>query len=265
MIHETAIVSPDARLDRDVEIGPYAILESDVEIGEGSRVEAHAILKSGSVIGDWVTIGSFCVIAGPPQDLSFDETLKTYVIIGDRTTVREGSTINRATREGEATKVGADCFLMAVTHLGHDCEIGNHVVIGNNSLLGGFVTVGDNAFLGGNSGIHQFCRIGEGVMLGGDCTVTVDVPPYTMLAERNTLFGFNLVGLRRRGHPKEAIKALKECYAAIFNDEGSHKEIIQKLLKSDAVQHSECRAFLEFFVGGKRGFAQPRKDRISES
>ena len=29
-------------------------------------------------------------------------------------------------------------------------------------------------------------------MLGGDCTVTVDVPPYTMLAERNTLFGFNL-------------------------------------------------------------------------
>ena len=205
MIHETAVVSEDAVVGEGVEIGPYAIVEEDVEIGAGSKIAAHAILRSGARIGASVTIESFAVIAGLPQDLSFDPSTKTYVRIGDRTTVREGSTINRATKEGEATREGEDCFLMAVTHLGHDCKIGNRVIIGNNSLLGGFVSVDDFAFLGGNSGIHQFCRIGKGVMFGGDSTATQDVPPFTMIAGRNELFGLNVVGLRRRGVSREGI------------------------------------------------------------
>lgn len=259
MIHETAIVSSESNIGSNVEIGPFAIVEADVVVGADSRIAAHAILKSGTRIGRSVTIESFSVIGGLPQDLSFDAKRKTYARIGDRSVVREGSTINRATQEGASTSVGEDCFLMAVTHLGHDCCVGDRVVIGNNSLLAGFVSVGNDAFLGGASGIHQFCRIGEGVMFGGDSTATVDVPPFTLLAERNSLFGLNLVGLRRRGHSREAIKALKACYASLYASRGKLKEAAAELLRSEFGEHAECRAFLGFFAEGSRGFAQPRK------
>lgn len=259
MIHETAIISSQADIGGDVEIGAFAIVESDVTVEAGSKIAAHAILKTGTRIGRSVTVESFCVIGGLPQDLSFDASLNTYAKIGDRTVVREGSTINRATLEGGATSVGEDCFLMALTHLGHDCRVGDRVVIGNNSLLGGFVTVGDDAFLGGASGIHQFCRIGEGVMFGGDSTATVDVPPFTMFAERNTLFGLNLVGLRRRGHSRDSIKALKACYAGLYAQRVNLKESAEEMLRSELAEHAECAAFLAFFADGTRGFAQPRK------
>ena len=259
MIHQTAIVSSEANIGNDVEIGPFAIVEADVAIGEGSKISAHAVLKSGTRIGRSVTVESFCVIAGLPQDLSFEANLKTYVKIGDRSVVREGSTLNRATREGFATSVGKECFLMAVTHLGHDCTVGDRVVIGNNSLLAGFVSVGNDAFLGGASGVHQFCRIGAGVMFGGDSTATVDVPPYTMLAERNNLFGLNLVGLRRRGHSREAIKALKECYTSLYSSRVKLRKFAAELLNSEFGKIEECRTFLGFFAEGSRGFAHQRK------
>lgn len=259
MIHQTAIVSPKAKLGSNVEVGPYAVVEDGVVVGADSQIAAHAVLKAGTRIGRSVTIESFCVIAGLPQDLSFDPNLETYVEIGDRSVVREGSTINRATREGEATSVGKDCFLMAVTHLGHDCKVGDRVVIGNNSLLAGFVTVGNDAFLGGASGIHQFCRIGAGVMFGGDSTATVDIPPFTMMAERNNLFGLNLVGLRRRSHTREAIKTLKECYVSLYSSQVNLKKIAAELLESKFGDVEECRAFLNFFAEGSRGFARPRK------
>ena len=258
MIHETAIVSSKAKLGSDVKIGPYAIIEENVEIGDGGNIAGHAILKSGARIGKSVTIESFCIIGGLPQDLGFDTNTETYVAIGDRSVIREGSTINRASTASGSTIIGEDCFLMAVTHLGHDCRVGDRVVIGNNSLLAGHVSVGDDAFLGGDSGIHQFCRIGQGVMFGGDSTATVDVPPYTMLVERNTLFGLNLVGLRRRKHDPEAVKALKRCYREVLGSASGLKSTAKQLLETSVANFHECRSFLEFFLSGDRGFARPR-------
>ena len=262
MIHPTAIVSPHAGIGSNVEVGAYSIIHDDVIIDDGTVISSHVVIHDGARIGKQVTIDSFTSIAGLPQDLSFDRDIKTYASIGDRTTVREGSTINRATKEGEATIIGEDCFLMAVSHLGHDCSIGNRVVIGNNSLLGGFVSVGDFAFLGGNSGIHQFCRIGKGVMFGGDSTATQDVPPFTMIAGRNALFGINLVGLRRRGVSQESIKSLKFCYSEIFGRSGSLKEIARELSSHPEANTVEAQDFLRFFNTSvyNRGFVRPHRE-----
>ncbi|EDY83354.1 acyl-(acyl-carrier-protein)--UDP-N-acetylglucosamine O-acyltransferase [Verrucomicrobiia bacterium DG1235] len=256
-IHATAIVSAEARIGEGVEIGPYAIVEGDVEIGEGSRLEAHAVLRDGARIGKSVTVGNFAVIAGLPQDLSFDPSVRTYARIGDETTLREGVTVNRSTREGGATEVGSHCFVMAAAHVGHDSLVGKKVVIGNASLLAGHVSVGDFAFLGGCSGIHQFCRVGEGVMFGGQSTATMDVAPFTIFAERNALFGLNLIGLRRRGVSKEAIAALQQCYRRVFLGAGNMRTLAAEILGEGADDFAETRRFLEFFAGGKRGFAKP--------
>lgn len=234
-----------------------AIIEDGVQLGAGCVVEAYAIIKRHSILGEGVVIHSFAIIGGDPQFLKFDPATASGVKIGAGTIVREHSTINRSIHAGKHTLVGARCFLMANAHVGHDSVVGDDVVLGNNVLLAGHVDVGANTFLGGAAGVHQFCRIGEGVIAGGMCTVTQDVAPFLMVAERNRVPGFNLIGLKRRGVSREAIQELKDCYARVFG--GGNPRVHAAALLAAGVAAPEARRFLEFFAGGKRGFVRPAR------
>ena len=112
-----------------------AIVEADVVVGAGSRIAAHAIVRCGSELGARVTVDSFAVVGGMPQMRSDDQPAGR-VKIGDGTVLREGVTVHRATRQDGFTTVGADCFLMAQSHVGHDCTVGNSVTLANNVMLG---------------------------------------------------------------------------------------------------------------------------------
>ena len=46
MIHETAIVSPEAEIDTGVSIGPYSIVDGTVRIGRGTSIGPHVVLLS---------------------------------------------------------------------------------------------------------------------------------------------------------------------------------------------------------------------------
>ncbi len=257
MIHPTAIVSKEAGIGEGVEIGAYAIIEDNTRIGDGTKIAAHAVIKSGSRIGNAVTIDSFSVIAGLPQDSNFKPETLSYAQVGDRSVVREGVTINRATQEGGSTILGDDCMMMAVTHLGHDCVVGNRVIMANNTVLAGFVTVGDGAFFGGLAGVHQFCRIGQGVMVGGDAAISVDIPPFTMVAERNHIYGLNVIGLKRSGSSADEIRALKTCFESLYSSQSGIRACAAEMAKSGNYDSELCQSFLEFFTEGKRGFARP--------
>ena len=236
-------------------IHPTAIIEADVQLGAGCVVEAYAIIKRHSILGDGVVVHPFAIIGGDPQFLKFDPATASGARIGAGTIVREHSTINRSIHAGKYTSVGARCFLMANAHVGHDSVVGDDVVLGNNVLLAGHVEVACHTFLGGAVGVHQYCRIGEGVIAGGMATLTQDVAPFLMVAERNRLSGFNMVGLKRRGFSRDAIKELKECYTRVFS--GGNPRAHAATLLANGVTSSEARRFLEFFSGGKRGFVRP--------
>lgn len=263
MIHETAIVSPKATLCVDVEVGPFAIIEEDVEIGQGTTIGSHAILRNGTRLGEKVTIDSHAIVAGLPQDLGFDKNVVSYVTVGDGTTVREGCTLNRATKPGGSTVIGSKCYFMAYAHVGHDAVVGNNVILGNNCLLAGHSHVAAFTFMGGGSGIHQFNRIGRGAMIGGLSPVTLDVPPFCMVADRNDLVGFNLIGLKRRGHTREAIRSLKFAFSEVYRREGNIKKIAQELLLLEETQTEEAQEFLKFFLESKRGVTRPRGGKSS--
>lgn len=236
-------------------IHPTAIIEEGVQLGKGCVVQAHAIVRKHSVLGDGVVVHPFAVVGGDPQYLKFDPTTISGVRLGPGTVIREHVTVNRSIYAGKFTVVGARCFLMACSHVGHDCELADDVVLANNAMLAGHVAVGSFTFIGGGSGLHQFVRIGEGVMVGGLSRITKDVAPFLMVAERDEVPGFNLVGLKRRGFSREAIQEIKAAYAAVFGG-GDPRKPAASLLEA-GVQHAEARRFLEFFAGGKRGFARP--------
>jgi UDP-N-acetylglucosamine acyltransferase len=138
------------------------------------------------------------------------------------------------------------------------------VVIANAVLLGGHVHIGDRAFLGGGAVIHQFGRIGESVMIGGGARISTDVAPFCMAAERNTVYGLNVVGLRRRGFTREVLSEIKQAFRETFARGGNLRERAAEEISSGRYASPEARAFLEFLVAGRRTFARMRQDAAAD-
>jgi UDP-N-acetylglucosamine acyltransferase len=236
-------------------IHPTAIIEEGAQLGTSCVIHPHAIIKRGSVLGDGVAVHPFAVVGGDPNFLKFDPATVSGVRIGAGTVIREHVTINRSIYAGKDTVVGARCYLMANAHVGHDCTVGDDVVLATNIMLGGHVDVGSFTFFGGGAGAHQFCRVGEGVMIAGLARITQDLAPFLLVAERNEVSGLNLVGLKRRGVSRDAIGELKDVYRVVFAGGDPRKLAAMRL--AGGVSSAETRRFLEFFAGGKRGFARP--------
>lgn len=253
MIHSSAQVHPSARLAPDVEVGPYAVIEAEAIVGAGCRIAAHAIVKARAELGVGVRLDHFAVIGGDPQDLAFDPATVSGTHIGDHAVIREHATVHRATRPEAVTIVGPGCLLMAGSHVGHDCVLGAHVILANGCMLGGHVQVGDRAFVSGGVAVHQFCRIGGGALVSGNAVITEDVPPHALAHGRNLLAGLNLVGLRRRAVPADAVIELKRAYHAVYAAAGACPSLAREALAAGAYHSTEARDFLGFFLGGQRG------------
>jgi UDP-N-acetylglucosamine acyltransferase len=206
-----------------------------------------------------VTVHPFAVVAGDPQDLKFKPGTPSGARVGSGTRIRESVTINSATLAGTYTEVGENCLLMACSHVAHDCVVGRDVVIANAVLLAGHVEVGDRAILGGGAAFHQFVRVGENAIVGGLARITLDIPPFVLAAERDEIAGLNLVGLRRRGLARENVRQLKEAFRAVYSKKGNVRDFAAKALATGAFPAPEAQRFLEFFAGGKRGFARSRR------
>jgi UDP-N-acetylglucosamine acyltransferase len=216
MISKSAFVHPDARLGENVQVDPFAYIAGNVTIGDGTWVGPNATIMDGARIGKECRIFPTAVVSGIPQDLKFRGE-ETTAELGDKTTVREGATVNRGTATVGKTIVGENCLLMAYSHIGHDCSIGNNCIIGNTTGLAGEVKVDDWAILSAGTMVHQFTHIGAHVMIGGGSKVRIDVPPY-IKADRDPLcyLGLNIVGLTRRGFVKERIDEIHNIFRVLY-------------------------------------------------
>ncbi len=215
-IHRTAVVDPKAKIGSQVEIGPFCVIGPEVTIGDETILQSHIVIEGRVTLGARNFIGHGAIIGGAPQDLSFSSERKTRIDIGNDNVIREYCTIHRGSTDGSATKIGNKNFLMAGAHVGHNCEIGNEIIIANNCLLAGHVLVHDQAFLGGGSTFHQFMRVGRLVMVQGSSAFGKDLPPFTMAAERNAVFGLNIVGLRRTGFNANERDEIKEAFKLVY-------------------------------------------------
>lgn len=250
-IHPTAIIKEGAILDPSVEVGPYAIIGENVKIGAGTVVQAHAFIDGHTTIGANCKIFPFACVGMPTQDLKFDGGI-TYAEIGDGTTLREFSTVHLGTRDGEVTKVGKNCLIMAYCHIAHGCEVGNDVIMSNSAMLAGEVKVEDKAVISGMLGVHQFVRIGTMSMTGAS-RITQDVPPYMIVGrEPAQTVGLNLVGLQRRGVSAEAIAALKKAFKIIWHEGLNRSEAIAKV-RAEIQGCAEVDHLVEFIEQSKRG------------
>ena len=213
-IAESAIVSPDASVARDVTIGAYAVIGPQVTIGAGCVIGPHVSIQGPTSIGERNRFVGQCSIGSDPQDLKYKGE-HTELRIGNDNVFREFVTINRGTAGGGGiTTIGSNNFFMAYSHVAHDCHVGDSTVFANNATLAGHVDVGDFSTIGAFSAVHQFCRVGDHAFIGGATIATQDVLPYvkTVGSRPAATYGINNIGLERKGFSKETIDALQRAY-----------------------------------------------------
>ena len=248
-IHPSAIVDRAAKIGADVSIGPCAVVGAEVVIGERSTIQSHVVLEGAVTIGRDNLIGHGAVIGALPQDVSCSAERKTSVQIGDENVIREHCTIHRGSPEGSVTRIGNKNFLMVGAHIGHNCVIGNNVIIANNCLLAGHVQVDDGAFLGGGSTFHQNMRVGRLVMVQGSSAFGKDLPPFTIAAERNAIFGINILGLKRAGFSAKDRDEIKAAFKLLYT---SGLNISQALEKAASMKlGAPAREFFDFVAAAK--------------
>jgi len=258
-IHDTAVISPTARIAKNVEIGPYSVIGDNVEIGEGTKIGPHAVIHGWTSIGKDCRIFQFASVGEEPQDLKFKGE-KSYLFIGDRTVIREGATIHRATGEGEETRIGNDCLLMALTHVAHNCVLGNHVIMSNVASVAGHVVVEDRVVIGGMAGVHQFVKIGRNAMVGGMARLVQDVVPFTIVAGYPArVSGLNSVGMSRAGITLESRRRVKQAYKILYRSGLSLPEAIS-VIEQDVDSCEEVEHLLRFLRNADRGICRERRE-----
>ena len=219
-VDPAARVSAGVRLGAGVKVGPYAVIEAPAVLGDGCIVDTHAVIRSYVSLGSGCHVHPHAVLGGVPQDTGFDPGLESWVRAGRECVFREGVTVNRATVEGGATRLGDLCFLMNNSHVAHDCTLGDEVVFATNVAIGGFVEIGARAFIGGATVIHQFARVGALAMVSGALGLRKDVLPYTTVAgEPIRHYRLNTVGLRRAGITGDRYRALSRAFRALREGE----------------------------------------------
>ncbi|MFZ4396496.1 MAG: acyl-ACP--UDP-N-acetylglucosamine O-acyltransferase [Kiritimatiellia bacterium] len=253
-IHSTAIIQPGAQIDEGVAIGPYCVIGPHVKIGAGTVLQSHVVVDGHTTIGRDCQLFPFACIGMKTQDLKFAGGT-TYAEIGDQTVLREFSTVHTGTKEGEVTRIGRKCLIMAYCHVAHGCVVGNEVIMSNSSQLAGEAKVEDSAIIAGMVGVHQFCRIGTLAMIGGATKVRQDCPPYMITeGEQATVIGPNIVGLQRHGIPQETRSALKEAFRLIYR-EGLNRSQAMERIKYEVPDLPEVRHLVEFYQQSTRGVA----------
>ena len=251
-IHPSAIVDKKSDIGKNVEIGPFSIIEKNVKIGDNTKIGPNALIRSYTSIGTGCSIFNGAVIGEIPMDLKFDGE-KSKLVIGDRTIIREFSTIHRGTKDRGITKIGSDCLIMSYGHVAHDVVIGDNVIVSISVNIAGHVEVDDYAIIGGCTPVHQFCKIGKHAFIGGGRLILQDIPPYILATGEPLKYsGINSVGLRRRKFNLESRKTIKRVYSLIYQSELNLSQAVKKI-NSDFELTDEVKTILDFINRSDRG------------
>lgn len=251
-IHPTAIVSEEATIGENVEIGPYAIVDGPVVLGADSIVRARGHLIGPMTVGIANDIGIGVVLGERPQHLLYKGE-PTTTEIGDHNIFREYVTIHRGTPVGGGvTRIGSHNFIMANTHIGHDAHVGDRCIFANSALVAGHAVINDRVLMSGNTCLHQFARLGRLALISALSAASRDVPPFVIVFRRDEVCGVNVIGMRRAGLPAAEIAAVREAFRLIYR-QNLMLSVATQRLERDMGHVPAVMEMVQFIRGSKRG------------
>ncbi|MCJ8276178.1 MAG: acyl-ACP--UDP-N-acetylglucosamine O-acyltransferase [Bdellovibrionales bacterium] len=255
-IHETAIVSENAKVAESAKIGPYVVIRGDVTIADNVVVDQFVTIGSEHtkvVIGEGTRIFAGAVVGETPQDLKYNgET--TSVTIGKNNMIREYVTIHAGTPTGGGeTVIGDNCLFMAYMHIAHDCKIGNHVIIANTCQLAGHVIIEDHVKVGGVCCINQFVTLGMHSYIAGDSSVNKDILPFAIAQGKYAVMrAANQIGMDRAGYEKSEVDSVRKAIR-IFTKGGHTIDEAIARIESECEMNDSVKYLIEFAKKSERG------------
>lgn len=250
-ISPMAFVHPEAQLGDNNVIGPFCYIDRNTVIGDNNHLYNGVTIHYGARIGNNNEFFPGASISTKPQDLKFKGE-DSLCEIGNSNSIRENVTISRGTASKGTTIVGNNCLLMENMHVAHDCVLGNNLIIGNSTKFAGEVEVDDYAIISATCLFHQFCKVGSYIMFQGGSRTSQDIPPYVIAGKEPVRYaGVNLVGLRRRGFPRETIEAIHEAYRIIYS-QGVLKDGVA-MAREQFPESKEVEYICSFIENSKRG------------
>lgn len=244
-ISNLAFVHPEAKLGENVTVGAFVYIDRNVEIGDGTVIHSHCSVLSGARIGRNNVIYEGSIIAATPQDFRWKGE-ESYVTIGDNNRIREYVIINRSSRQGKATRIGSNSFIMAQSHIAHDASIGDWCVIGNGVKIAGDCNIGNYTILSSGVIVHDKCDVGQWCLIKGGTRVNGHVPPFVIMAHNPiSYYGVNAVILRKGNKTEEIIDDIAKCYRHIYQSQTAIYNANRRI-HEDVAPSPEREAIIEF-------------------
>jgi UDP-3-O-[3-hydroxymyristoyl] glucosamine N-acyltransferase len=188
MCSERAVISPSARIGKDVAVGGFVSIGENTSIGDGTCIGPNCVIGEDCSIGreciiysnvtiypntiieDGVIIHSGVVLGADGFSYSKINGMNIKipqiggVIIGKNVEIGANTTIDRATLG--YTRVGENTKIDNLVQIGHNCEIGKNSIICALCGIAGSVKIGDNVILAGMVGLADHITIEDDVLIG---------------------------------------------------------------------------------------------------
>ncbi len=217
-------------IDQSAKVHPSATIGNNVNIHADAKISENVVLRNNVVVG-------------------------ANVIIGPGTIVGEGSQLYPGTHIGQNCKIGKHVKLIGA-------QLGERLGTRENTRIAGFVTVDDYATIS-DSGVHQFCRIGEGAMVGGGTFVRKDVAPYLAVTGENRrevkVNFLNKLAADKAGLNYSERQEISEAYKTLFFSKMNVSEALAVLKKTYVRGFPELEKIIEFVEKSHRGIYIKRR------
>ena len=189
----SAVVSPEAVIGQQVDLGPHVV------VGAGARLGDRSILHAGVVVGDNCRIGSDCilhprVVLYPGTELGCRVTLHAGVVLGadgfgyvfdglsqvkfpqaggivieDEVEIGANTTVDRGSLG--MTRIGRGSKIDNLVQIAHNTRIGSSVIIASQTGISGSAVIEDQVVIAGQAGFGERIRVKKGAVIGGQAGV----------------------------------------------------------------------------------------------
>ena len=179
-IHPSAIIDLEAKIGKDVYVGPYTVIGKSV-IGEGCIIDSNVRIHNDVTLGKGCVVKSGAILGGEGFGYEKDKNGNLFrfpqiggLIIGNNVEVGSNTTIDRGalsdTVIGDYTKINNLC------HIAHNNKIGKNVIITGCVNISGSSIIEDKVWIAPNSSIRGWVTLGEGATIGMGSVVTKHIP-----------------------------------------------------------------------------------------
>ena len=175
-----SVVSPDAKIGKNVSIGCNCVIGPGVMIGENTVILNNVSISGRTVIGSGCFIKSGAVIGETGFGFVLDENGVPVpmphfggIVVGNGVSIGANTTIERGMFDD--TVVQDDVKVDDLVQIGHNVVVGSGTRIAAGTILCGAVRIGTLCWIAPNVTIRERLVVGNGVYIGLAANVLKDV------------------------------------------------------------------------------------------